>query len=52
MKKYLIYLLVFVIFSCDKIEIPVAEEYGKFDWIFFPGDPSNYPNYMILLIHQ
>ena len=42
MKKYFLYLLILSLFSCDKIESPVAEEYGKFDWTFFPGDPIDY----------
>ena len=42
MKKILIPLLAFFLFACDKIESPVAEEYGKFDWSFFPGDPADY----------
>ena len=43
MKKYLKYLLFFLLFSCDKIENPLPEEYGKLDWSLYPGDPSNYP---------
>ncbi len=43
MKKYLKYLLFLLLFSCDKIENPLPEEYGKLDWSLYPGDPSNYP---------
>ena len=42
MKKYFKYLLVICIFSCDKIESPLPEEYGKFDWSLYPGDPVDY----------
>ena len=42
MKKLFIYLLILVFYSCDKIETPIAEEYGKFDLSLFPGDPLNY----------
>jgi len=42
MKKILIPLIALFLFSCDKIESPVAEEYGRFDWSYFPGDPLDY----------
>ena len=42
MRKYLKYLLLISIFSCDKIESPLPEEYGKFDWSLYPGDPIDY----------
>ncbi|MBH19297.1 MAG: hypothetical protein CL851_02625 [Crocinitomicaceae bacterium] len=42
MKKYFKYFLIISIFSCDKIENPLPEEYGKFDWSLYPGDPADY----------
>ena len=42
MKKYFGFILVFLILSCDKIESPLPEEYGKFNWTLFPQDPSSY----------
>ena len=42
MRKYLKIFLLISIFSCDKIESPLPEEYGKFDWSLYPGDPIDY----------
>ena len=42
MKRLIIYTIFLGVISCDKIESPVAEEYGKFDLSLFPGDPLNY----------
>ena len=42
MKKLFFYLLILAFYSCDKIDTPIAEEYGKFDLSLFPGDPLNY----------
>ena len=43
MKNYFGFILLITILSCDKIESPLPEEFGKFDWSLYPGDPSNYP---------
>ena len=43
MKNYFGIILLITILSCDKIESPLPEEFGKFDWSLYPGDPSNYP---------
>jgi hypothetical protein len=43
MKNYFGIFLLITILSCDKIENPLPEEFGKFDWSLYPGDPSNYP---------
>ena len=43
MKNYFGFILLISILSCDKIESPLPEEFGKFDWSLYPGDPSNYP---------
>ena len=42
MKKLWIYYIIFVIVSCNKIESPLPEEFGKFDWSLYPGDPATY----------
>lgn len=42
MKRLIIYTIFLGVIACDKIESPVAEEYGKFDLSLFPGDPLNY----------
>ena len=43
MKNYFGFILLITMLSCDKIESPLPEEFGKFDWSLYPGDPSNYP---------
>jgi hypothetical protein len=43
MKNYFGFILLITILSCDKIVSPLPEEFGKFDWSLYPGDPSNYP---------
>ena len=43
MKNYFGFILVFLILSCDKIESPLPDEYGKFNWALYPQDPSGYP---------
>tara|TARA_Y100000991_G_C21970775_1_gene349313 strand:- start:436 stop:1371 length:936 start_codon:yes stop_codon:yes gene_type:complete len=42
MKKLCIYFIIFLIVSCNKIESPLPEEFGKFDWSLYPGDPITY----------
>ena len=36
-------ILVFTVFSCDKIETPLPEAYGEFNWDLYPFEPSTYP---------
>lgn len=43
MKKIFILILVFSVFSCDKIETPMPEAYGEFNWGLYPFEPSTYP---------
>ena len=43
MKKYFGFILFVLILSCDKIDSPLPEEYGKFDWSLYPLDPATYP---------
>tara|TARA_B110001452_G_scaffold105116_1_gene87153 strand:- start:698 stop:1609 length:912 start_codon:yes stop_codon:yes gene_type:complete len=42
MRNYFGFILVVLIISCDKIESPLPEEFGKFDWSLYPQDPSSY----------
>ena len=43
MKKIFFMILVFTVFSCDKIETPLPEAYGEFNWDLYPFEPSTYP---------
>jgi len=43
MKKYFGFIVCILILSCDKIDSPLPEEYGEFDWTLYPSDPTTYP---------
>jgi len=43
MKKYFGFIVCILILSCDKIDSPLPEEYGEFDWTLYPFDPTTYP---------
>ena len=50
MKKYFGFILFVLTLSCDKIDSPLPEEYGKFDWSLYPLDPTTYPYVLLTLL--